>query len=86
LWLRGHAGVREFMLTTGAGCRGSRLIPVDACGAPAFAHYKPGEGNQLVAWSLNVVDVEDGQISHMYYFLDVQRLFPRFQLPLAIDK
>src|SRR5699024_7126401 len=37
LWLRGHESIRTWLLGHGAGCRGSRLVPVRACGVDAFA-------------------------------------------------
>src|SRR6266851_1746390 len=42
LWLRGHDAIRTWLLGRGAGCRGSRLVPTAACGAPAFGQYPPG--------------------------------------------
>jgi RNA polymerase sigma-70 factor (ECF subfamily) len=41
LWLRGRASIAGWLLGFGAGCRGSRLVPVEASGgAPAFAQYR----------------------------------------------
>jgi len=38
LWLQGPASVAQWFNTIGIGCKGSRLIPVEACGGtPAFA-------------------------------------------------
>src|SRR5688500_3160941 len=38
LWLRGHQSIAAWLGTFGIGCKGSRLIPVEACGGmPAFA-------------------------------------------------
>ena len=43
LWLRGRESVAQWFLGFGIGCRGSRLVPVEACGGtPAFAQYRDG--------------------------------------------
>lgn len=81
LWLQGHKSVVDWFLGHGAGCRGSVLIPVEACGGmPAFAQYRDG-GAQ--AWALIVLELDDGTITSMTSFLDVETLFPRFGLPLS---
>jgi RNA polymerase sigma-70 factor (ECF subfamily) len=41
LWLQGHAAIRTWLIGRGSGCRGSRLVPTNACGSPAFAQYRP---------------------------------------------
>ena len=46
LWLRGPADIRGWMLGTGSGCRGSRLIPTAANGTPAFGQYRPRPGGR----------------------------------------
>jgi RNA polymerase sigma-70 factor, ECF subfamily len=79
LWLRGASAIGAFMLGPGAGCRGSRLIPVSASGAPAFAQYKPGG----LPWSLNVLRLREGRIAELHFFLDTD-LFRRFGLPPAL--
>jgi RNA polymerase sigma-70 factor (ECF subfamily) len=82
LWLRGRESIIAWMAGVGIGCKGSRLIPVDACGGtPAFAQYRQG-GAQ--AWALIVLDLEGGRIVNVTNFLDVETLFPRFGLPLQL--
>ena len=84
LWLAGRGDVLTWWFGPGNGCRGSRVIPVRAAnGAPAFGQYKPAEsGEGYEPWALQVVEVEDGKIVEFTFFLDVERLFPRFGLPL----
>ncbi|WP_249714019.1 sigma-70 family RNA polymerase sigma factor [Rhizomonospora bruguierae] len=77
LWLRGHADLRDWMLGTGSGCRGSRLVPTVANGMPAFGQYRT-----TGPWALIVLDVSAGRIRGITNFLDVERLFPLFGLPL----
>nr|WSZ98022.1 sigma-70 family RNA polymerase sigma factor [Streptomyces sp. NBC_00857] len=82
LWLQGHDDITGFMLTIGAGCRGSRLVPTLANGTPAFAHYKPAEsGDGFTPWALQVIEIEDGRITGLHCFLDTERWFPLFDLP-----
>jgi RNA polymerase sigma-70 factor, ECF subfamily len=76
LWLRGHADIREWMLGTGSGCRGSRLVPVVANGTPAFGQYRT-----TGPWALLVIEMSAGQIVGLNSFLDTERLFPLFGLP-----
>lgn len=89
LWLQGHDSVRAWMLGRGAGCRGSRLLPTEACGLPAFGQYRladPGPGYQ--AWSLIVLELDSRgtRIAALNHFLDTASLFPRFGLPLTLDE
>jgi RNA polymerase sigma-70 factor, ECF subfamily len=82
LWVQGHAGVAEFMLSTGSACRDSKLVPVGANGLPAFGHYKPsGVPGVWEPWSITVLELQEGKIAGLNYFLDTARLFPLFGLP-----
>ena len=82
LWLRGHESIAEWLLGFGAGCRGSRLVPVEACGGtPAFAQYRCGGAQPL---ALLVLELDGDRIASMTSFLDVHTLFPRFGLPLRL--
>jgi RNA polymerase sigma-70 factor (ECF subfamily) len=86
LWLRGRDDIFTWWTGPGSGCRGSRVIPVSpANGAPAFGQYKPSEtGEGHVPWALQVLEVEDGRIVELTFFLDTETLFPRFGLPLEL--
>jgi len=87
LWLRGRDDILAWWVGPGAACRGSRVVPtVSANGAPAFGQYKPSEsGEGYVPWALQVVEIEDGRIVEFTFFLDTERVFPLFGLPLALD-
>jgi RNA polymerase sigma-70 factor, ECF subfamily len=86
LWLQGRDEIAAWMAGPGAECRGSRLLPTVANGAPAFAQYRPsGPGGRHEAWSLQVLDLRDEEIVGITFFLDTQRLFPLFDLPLKLD-
>lgn len=84
LWLRGPDDIRAWMLGPGCGCLGSRLIPTAACGWPAFAQYRPNSEGGRKAWALIVLELSRDQISGVNSFLDVETLFPRFDLPLNL--
>ena len=82
LWLQGHDSIARWLLGHGIGCRGSRLVPVEACGGtPAFAQYRGGGAEP---WALLVLEVEGDRITSMTSFLDVETLFPRFGLPMRL--
>ena len=84
LWLAGRDDIHAWWVGPGNGCRGSRLIPVESSnGAPAFGQYKPREsGEGYEPWALQVLEIENGRIVELTFFLDTQKLFPRFGLPL----
>ena len=82
MWLQTHADIVAWCLGPGAACRGSRLIPTVANGMPAFGQYRPsGPGGAFEPWSLQVLEMKDGAISGISFFLDTDRLFPLFALP-----
>jgi RNA polymerase sigma-70 factor (ECF subfamily) len=85
MWLRGRADVLEFRVGPGAACRGSRLVPTAANGQPAFGQYRPSPDGGFEPWSLQVLDVTDGQITDMMFFLDTERVFPLFGLPPRLE-
>ncbi len=85
LHLRGHASISEWLLGRGAGCRGSKLLPVRASGAPAFAQYRvDADGRGYSAWALIVLELSGDGIAAMTSFLDTATLFPMFGLPLQL--
>jgi len=81
LWLRGPATIREWLLGRGAGCRGSRLVPTQASGAPSFGQYRPAPGGGHAPWALIVLELERDRIVSWNSFLDTEKLFPLFGLP-----
>jgi RNA polymerase sigma-70 factor (ECF subfamily) len=84
LWFQGPEPIRNWMLGMGSGCRGSRLTPVAACGSPAFAQYRVNPEGGHKAWALIVLEITDERIAAVNSFLDVEAIFPRFGLPLAL--
>jgi RNA polymerase sigma-70 factor (ECF subfamily) len=83
MWLHGRDDIFAWWLGPGIGCRDSRVIPVESAnGSPAFGQYKPSPDGGHEPWALQVLEVEDGQIVELTFFLDTETLFPLFGLPL----
>ena len=83
LWLRGHESIAAWLLGFGIGCKGSRLVPVAACGGtPAFAQYRDGGATP---WALILLEMDDTRITGMTSYLDVETLFPRFGLGVTLQ-
>ncbi len=87
LWLSGREDIFDWWLGPGIGCRGSRVIPtVAANGSPAFGQYKPSESRSgYDPWALQVLEITDGRIVELTFFLDTERLFPLFGLPARLE-
>ena len=87
LWLRGRDDIFTWWYGPGIGCKGSRVVPtVSANGSPAFGQYKPSEsGSGYDPWALQVIEIEDGRIVELSFFLDTETLFPLFGLPSRLD-
>jgi RNA polymerase sigma-70 factor, ECF subfamily len=85
LWLQTHRDIRHWCLGPGIGCRGSRLIPTMANGAPAFGQYKPDPAGGLQPWSLQVLEVSAGRIGGIVFFLNTAKFFPMFGLSPHLD-
>lgn len=85
LWLQTHEDIVKWCLGPGIGCQGSRLVPTVANGCPAFGQYKPDPAGGLAPWSLQVLEISEGEIVGITFFLDTQRFFPLFGLPDHLD-
>lgn len=85
LWISGPEEIRKWLVGPGAGCRGSRLLPIEACGSPAFAQYRPHPGGGWAPWAIIVLELAGERITGWNAFLDTERLFPRFGLTLSLD-
>ena len=86
LWLSGRDDIFRWWFGPGIGCEGRASIPtVAANGSPAFGQYKPAEGGGYEPWALQVVEIADGKIAELTFFLETETLFPLFGLPPRID-
>jgi RNA polymerase sigma-70 factor (ECF subfamily) len=87
LWLTGREDILAWWFGPGIECRGSRVIPAKAAnGSPAFGQYKPSPtGAGYEPWALQVLELSDGRIVEMTFFLDTDTVFPLFGLPARLD-
>jgi RNA polymerase sigma-70 factor (ECF subfamily) len=87
MWVRGTAEVAAFLVGQGAGCRGSRLVPVAVNGGTGFATYKP-DGDGFTPWSIQTFELDAaGRIAGWHHFLGLDpALFPLFGLPPRLDR
>ncbi len=89
MWIQGAADIGRWMVQPGpSACRGSVLLPTTANGCPAFGQYRPDPAGGYHPWALQVLEISGGKITGMNFFLDFldpERLFPQFGLPLHLD-
>ena len=82
LWLAGRDDIAAWHLGPGHECRGSRLVPLEVNGSPAFAAYKQSPDGHR-PFSIQVLDLDGDRIARITYFLDTS-LFERFGLPATL--
>ena len=86
MWLAGREDILTWWFGPGIGCKGSRVIPtVSANGMPTYGQYKIDPNGGYSPWALQVLSLVNGQIGEFTFFLDTQKLFPLFKLPLHLD-
>jgi RNA polymerase sigma-70 factor, ECF subfamily len=86
MWLHGRDDIFTWWFGPGIGCKGSRMLPtVGANGCPAYGQYKPSPSGGYEPWALQVLELSGGRIAELTFFLDTERLFPLFGLPLKLD-
>ena len=83
LWLDSADDLGKWMLGGGAACRGSLVQTTVANGRPAMAQWKPVGDGTYEAWAIHVLEVSDGRISGITFFVD-QKLFPLFGFPTTL--
>jgi RNA polymerase sigma-70 factor (ECF subfamily) len=81
MWLQGADDIRAWWLGPGSACEGSRIVEVQANGAPAFAQFKPDPDGGYAPWALHTVEVADDKIVGIHSFIDTGGLFAEFGLP-----
>ncbi len=89
LWLQGAEHIGAWMVQPEPShCRGSRLLATSANGCPAFGQYRVDPEGGYAPWAIQVLEISGGKIAEMAFFLaflDPERLFPAFGLPLHLD-
>jgi RNA polymerase sigma-70 factor (ECF subfamily) len=84
LWMQGAGEYRAWLHGPGSGCRGSRLLRIEANGAPAFAQWRADPDGGFTAWAIHVLTIADGVITAQDFFVD-PALFALFDLPVHLD-
>ncbi|MEQ9503153.1 MAG: sigma-70 family RNA polymerase sigma factor [Deltaproteobacteria bacterium] len=84
LWLQGPEEVAKWLVGPGCGCRGSRLIRVEANGSPAFAQYRVNPAGGFLPWALIVLELDGAHIAGWNAFLDTETLFSRLGVPASL--
>jgi RNA polymerase sigma-70 factor (ECF subfamily) len=85
MWLSGAPDIHQFLkVGPGSHCRGSKLVPVAANGSPAFGHYNADPAGGHTPWAVMVLEVSGDRVAEINSFLDAEKLFPSFGLPLHL--
>lgn len=84
LWLRGRDAIGGWLTGRGVACRGSRLVPIRACGSVAFGQYKPDAEGRYSPWAVVLLERDRDAITGWHSFLDTAALFPLFGLPMIL--
>jgi RNA polymerase sigma-70 factor (ECF subfamily) len=80
-WFTGRDTVTTFLAARVLAGGRRRLVATRANGCPAAATYISDAEDRLCAHSIQVIEVRDGAIAHIYSFLDPD-LFAGFGLPM----
>ncbi len=85
LWLAGRDDIFTWWFGPGIGCKGSRVIAAGtANGSAAFGQYKPTADGGFEPWALQVVELHEGSVGEITFFLGTATLFPLFGLPATL--
>jgi RNA polymerase sigma-70 factor (ECF subfamily) len=83
-WLRGPADMGKWFVGKGAGCRGSRLVPLALNGSAGFGQYRVDPEGGYSPWALQIIEIAGDRIVAHLNFVDPE-LFPAFGLPIHLD-
>jgi RNA polymerase sigma-70 factor (ECF subfamily) len=85
LWLQGTRDIATWMALPGPKAyAGSMLVSVEANGVQGWAEYRSDPAGGFVAVAIQVHEFSGDKITRLTYFLDTERLFPRFGLPVRL--
>ena len=79
-WLRGPDEMARWLLGEGSGCRGSRLVAVQANGGAAFGSYRVDPEGGHMPFAIQLLEISGDRIVGHHNFLDTN-LFAAFGLP-----
>ncbi len=80
LWIQGRDELAKWFVGPGAGCRGSRLLPVSGNGLHGFGSYRPDGAGGHAPWGIQLLEFRGDRIAAQHSFID-PALFPEFGLP-----
>jgi RNA polymerase sigma-70 factor (ECF subfamily) len=83
MWMQGADQFALWLQGGGKDCRGSRFLPTEANGVPAFGQYRVDADGNYYPWAIHVLDISDGRINGVDFFVDAN-LFPFFGLPTSL--
>ncbi len=84
LWLQGREQIGEWLVGSGIGCKGARMLVTAGNGSAAVGIYRVDPAGGYFPFSLQIVEVCDGRITGLHNFL-YPELFPAFGLPDHLD-
>src|SRR4051812_33628115 len=77
LWLSGRDDILTWWFGPGIGCQGSRVLPAGfANGSPAYGQYKPSPDGGYEPWALQVIELGNGRVGEVLFFLDTAEPLP----------
>ncbi len=79
-WLTGPEEMRRWFLGPGSGCRGSRLVAIEANGCAAFGAYRQDPDGGHVPFAIQIIEISGDRITGHHNFVDPS-LFSTFGLP-----
>jgi RNA polymerase sigma-70 factor (ECF subfamily) len=84
MWLQGREDLIAWYVGPGIECAGSRLLPGQANGCPAYAQYRIDPAGGYAAWALQVLELRGERIEAIHAFLGPEA-FERFGFPPRLD-
>jgi RNA polymerase sigma-70 factor, ECF subfamily len=84
MWMQGADQIVGWLQGGGIGCKGSRLLPIQANGCAAFGQYRVDPSGGFSPWAIQIVEVSGERISAFHAFV-YPHLFAYFGLPTHLD-
>jgi RNA polymerase sigma-70 factor (ECF subfamily) len=85
LWLQGPQELVGWFVGQGAGCEGSRLVPIAVNGTAGFGSYRRTRPGLWEPFAIQVIEVGGGRLVGHHNFLYPQR-FAEFGLPPRLEE